>query len=185
MGAGKSTVGRLLARNLGYRFVDTDTQLVRQFHLPVADIFAQYGEASFREAEQALLSTMLGETHVVVSTGGGTLTREETLAPVLAAPATCLVYLRAPVEILYERVIFSRRERPLLDVPNAEQQFRERFSQRQPYYLRAHVVVDTENIRPEDIVRRMYEAVATWQATALADAPPTPWPPPKTESGTL
>ena len=166
MGAGKSTVGRLLAQKLAYRFVDTDQQLVRQFHKPVSKIFEDEGEAVFRQAEADLVRELLGERAVVVSTGGGTLTREETLAAVRSQPDTLLVYLEAPIETLYERVIFSRKERPLLNVPNSETVFRERFEARRGYYEQAHCRVQTSARRlegPEGLLETILQQLQVYR----------------------
>ncbi len=153
MGAGKSTVGRLLASRLGYGFVDTDRKLVSLHEKPVSQIFREHGEPFFRQAELELLTELVDEDHLVISTGGGTLTREETLAVI--RDKGIVVYLRAPVEQLFERVIFSPKDRPMIDVPDAEKVFRERFEKRCPFYERADLIIDTAGKKPRDVMKEI------------------------------
>jgi shikimate kinase len=150
MGAGKSTIGRLLALRLGYRFYDTDRQVMRHFQQSVTRIFQQHGEEAFRKAEEDILKELSERTHVVISTGGGTLTRDHTFQ--LAQQSGTLIYLQAPIEVLFERAIFSRKDRPMINVPDAEQVFRQRFEQRRHYYEQAHLVVSTHDRRTEAVV---------------------------------
>jgi shikimate kinase len=152
MGAGKSTIGRLLAKALGYTQMDTDNVLSHRYQLPVTQLFEQHGEAFFRQAEATLLNELLALPYRVISTGGGTLSRIETLQAVLNAPSTVLVYLRVPISTLYDRVIFSHKDRPLLNLPNCEAVFHERFAQRESFYQQAHIVVDSNEQRPEQLL---------------------------------
>lgn len=150
MGAGKSTIGKILAHRIGYRFHDTDYLVMRGFRKPVSRIFSENGEEAFRKAEILVLKELANRHRVVVSTGGGTLTRDEAFN--IAYPSGALVYLRAPVADLYERVIFSPKDRPIVDVPDTESVFLARFEQRRHYYEQADLTVDTVNRRPDDVV---------------------------------
>lgn len=158
MGAGKSTIGALLAEITGYRFYDTDKMLIKGFGgKSVSKIFAENGEEAFRKAENQVIAEFCKRQNVIVSTGGGTLIREETMGPALASGT--VVYLRAPVEMLYERVIFSPKDRPILNEPETEEVFRAKFIIREAFYTRAHLTVDThERIRrevAEEIVNKL------------------------------
>jgi shikimate kinase len=155
MGAGKSTIGRLLASQLHYHFVDTDQQLVHQFKLPIYKIFQQFGEPAFRQAESDLMRQLLTEQQVVIATGGGTVSRDDLFSFVTQTADSMLVYLKAPVETLYERVIFSPKDRPLIDVPDAESNFRTRFTERELFYEKAHLVIETDAQPPQQIVDRI------------------------------
>ena len=155
MGAGKSTVGKLLARRLNYRLYDTDHLLAKGFHKPVSRIFKENGEEAFRKAEVEVLEALIKRAKVVISSGGGTLVRPDTFE--LARKAGVLIYLRAPIEVLYERVVFSPKDRPIIDVPESEGIFRERFAPRQEYYERSEIVVDTVDRRPDDVVNEIME----------------------------
>jgi shikimate kinase len=153
MGAGKSTIGKMLAQRIGYRFYDTDHLVMRGFGKPVSRVFEENGEEAFRKAEMLVLQELAGRTKVVVSTGGGTLVRDETFR--LARETGMLIYLRAPVSDLDERVIFSPKDRPVVDVPEDERLFHERFEERRRYYERSDLTVDTINRKPDDVVREI------------------------------
>ena len=156
MGAGKSTIGKKLAFKLRYRFIDTDKALEKQFKLTMSDIFAQHGEAVFRQEEEALLEKLCRRDRFVVSTGGGTLTRLETFYT--AQRAGLLVYLSAPIEVLYERVIYSQKDRPLVNQPNSKDIFFERFTKREPYYRRSDVKIETHDRHSDQVV----EEIVAW-----------------------
>lgn len=160
MGAGKTTVGKILARAIGYQFLDTDRELVKRFEKPMRRIFTENGEREFRQAELNLIEELGQRDKLVISTGGGTLVRDDTLQAALATGT--LIYLKAPVEVLFERVIFSPKDRPMIDVPNAEQVFTDRFKTREPYYLQAHIHVNSDRKRPERVIEQILE-----QATQL------------------
>lgn len=117
----------------------------------MSEIFKDLGEAAFRQEEERLIERFSGKTNQVISTGGGTLTRTETFYT--AQRAGLLVYLRAPVEVLFERAVFSQKDRPLINVPDAEEKFRKRFSVREPYYNRADYIVETTDRQSDDVVQ--------------------------------
>jgi shikimate kinase len=153
MGAGKSTIGKILAQRMGYRFYDTDHLVVKGFHKPMSAIFAENGEEAFRKAELMVLKELSQRTQVIISTGGGTLVRDETFQ--IARQSGQLIYLRAPVSDLYERVIFSPKDRPQVDVPEEEATFRAYFEQRRHYYEQADLTVDTIHRKPDDVVQEI------------------------------
>lgn len=111
MATGKSTVGRLLAERLGYRWIDTDA-VIEKRHGTIADIFAHRGEPAFREMERFVAADVAGETNVVVSTGGGMMLDEST-ADLLATGARVFC-LTADAEAILERVTAQGETRPLL-----------------------------------------------------------------------
>lgn len=156
MGAGKSTIGRKLAFRMKYRFTDTDKALEKKFKKNMSRIFAEDGESVFRKEEEALIEKLARRHHYIVSVGGGTLTRTETFYT--AQRAGLLVYLKAPVELLFERAIFSQKDRPLLNDPDAEQEFKSRFKKREPYYVRSDVTVETADRTTEEVV----EEIVAW-----------------------
>lgn len=158
MGAGKSTVGRHLAKALGYRFIDTDRELVKRFGKEVTRIFNDDGEAAFRDAEEALLQEFSDAQYGwVISTGGGTLTNQARID--LAKSLGKIVYLEADVGLLFERVIFSPKDRPMINVPNAEEVFRERFAQREPFYTQADITVHSDERKPHAVVANILTAL--------------------------
>ncbi|MEB3287685.1 MAG: shikimate kinase [Vampirovibrionales bacterium] len=143
MGAGKTTIGKLLAKALKRRFYDTDHLVIKGFgNKSVPRIFAENGEPAFRQAEKLVLAELCKRSDFVASTGGGTLVRPDTMEMALANGV--VIYLQAPIEVLFDRVIHSVKDRPILAQQNTEQAFRERFEAREAFYQMAHIHVSTD-----------------------------------------
>ncbi len=141
MGAGKTTIGRALARRLDLEFIDTDRVLVERTGVPVATIFEIEGEPGFRKRESAVLCELAASPGAVIATGGGAILAEENRR-VMREHGT-VVYLRARLESLWER---TRRDtsRPLLATADPRGTLAALLEQRDPLYLEAaHLVVDT------------------------------------------
>lgn len=148
MGAGKSTVGNLLARQLNWGFIDTDAWVEERHACTIASMFSQHGERVFRQRESAQLARALGRDKVVIAVGGGApevLTNRLLLEQ---TPATTVIFLDAPFPTLFDRCVLQEGAavRPvLLDAAAAEQ----RFQQRLPIYRRCAVhSVATEALAP-------------------------------------
>lgn len=103
MGAGKSTVGRLLAPMLGWQFQDADTLIVNHAGLSIAEIFSIHGEPYFRQLEATLVQETLAHPASVLALGGGALEHEETRRALMESPDTLVVYLAAPLSVLLAR----------------------------------------------------------------------------------
>ena len=112
MGAGKSAVGRPLAKALGYRFLDADTALEQAAGRSIASLFAEEGEASFRELETTVLDRMAAFHSLVVATGGGVVTRPVNWGHLRQG---VVVWLDAPETILVRRLKADSTPRPLLE----------------------------------------------------------------------
>jgi len=156
MGAGKSVVGRALAARLGRRFVDTDAAIEAQAGRSVATIFADEGEARFRELEREAVEAVAGRPWVVALGGGAPA--QPGLAERLAATGL-VVYLRARPETLLGR-LGGAPGRPLLagrDLGGREARLRELLESRRRYYEKADVTVDTDAIDVETAAARVAE----------------------------
>ena len=135
MGAGKSTVGRLLAEQLGWQFRDVDAEVERKYSCSIAEMFAKDGEQVFRRRESLAIARALGEQNVVIALGGGApenLTNRLLLEQTLG---TAVVFLDAPFPVLFDRCVLQEGAsvRPvLLDPTDAA----ERFRLRVPFYSR-------------------------------------------------
>jgi shikimate kinase len=162
MAAGKTTVGRLLAAELGYRFVDMDSEIEASSGIPVSDIFRIKGETTFRRAEADMLATMAGRRDIVVSTGGGALARPKTM--MLAKSLGLVVFLDVSENILIERLLRNSR-RPLIEEhrkrgEGAVDEFvRTTMASRRPIYEQAHIAIRFTTETPQVIVNEIMEGL--------------------------
>lgn len=139
-GAGKSTIGRQLAKRTGWTFRDSDAVLEERFGCSVRSYFEREGEASFRDAESAVLDELAKERRLVVATGGGAVLRESNRA--LMRERGQVVYLSCSPDELFRR-LRSDNQRPLLQVSDPRARLRELHQQRDPLYREvAHFVIE-------------------------------------------
>jgi shikimate kinase len=147
MGAGKSTVGRILARKLGWRYCDADKVIETKCGKTVSEIFSSDGELRFRDLESETIESLAGKERQVVATGGGAVMRGENMRAMKRGGVT--VYLKAPMGVIWERIRHSKA-RPLLDVDNPFEAASGLLQKRIPYYEAADITVDTEGLTPEE-----------------------------------
>jgi len=150
MGAGKSTVGRLLAARLSWQFLDLDAHLEARTGATIPQLFERHGEAHFRRLESTALASALGHDHTVLALGGGTPEELTNRLLLEQTPATFTIFLDAPFPTLFDRCMLQDIARPVLADPAAAQQ---RFQKRHPLYRRlANLTLDTANQSPEQTV---------------------------------
>lgn len=150
MGAGKSTVARVLGARIGWRVEDIDVRIEARERRSVATIFAQSGEAYFRQAERQVLSDLLPQRELIVATGGGTFVEADNRALMLADGV--VAWLDVPLERVFQRVPADGR-RPLA-ADRAQMQLL--FARRQLVYAEAHTRIDASG-RVADVVERLLE----------------------------
>jgi shikimate kinase len=165
MGAGKSTVGRLLARRLKLRFLDCDHEIERRCGVKVPLIFEIEGEAGFRARETQVLAELTGLRGVVLATGGGAVLSADNRRR-LAENGT-VIYLRARPEDLYSRVR-NDRNRPLLATPDPLRRLRELHAERDSLYTSiADLVVDTGRQTVQALARELINKLGEqWKVSA-------------------
>ena len=170
MGSGKSTVAPLVARRLGWRFLDLDAVIEEQAGHSISAIFASEGEAGFRRREaEALRQVSEASSEDVVATGGGALVREENLQRALGSGL--VVYLQAPAKVLAARLEGEAAERPLLQEAGGQplagtalvRHLEAMLAQRRPFYQRAHVMIETARQTPQEAAGAVATALRTHQ----------------------
>jgi len=168
MATGKSAVGHLVARRLGWQFADTDLVVAARAGKSVPDIFAQHGEAHFRALEREAIATLTSRRRqcalcgnprpAVISTGGGALVDEQNCS--MLKQAGIVVCLTARPETIAARVGHSAVRRPKLTEGGQplEQRIRTLMAERASAYARADVSIDTSDLPPEQVAERVIDA---------------------------
>jgi shikimate kinase len=153
MGAGKSTIGKYLARHLGLEFVDTDTEIEERTGADIPWIFDVEGEEGFRDREQQVVEEMTARDNIVLATGGGVVLRPENRR-VLGARGF-VIYLYATVDEQVRRTRRDRR-RPLLQKGDPEEVLRGLMSVRDPLYREiADHIIETDGCSPRTVAQRL------------------------------
>ncbi|WP_304639399.1 shikimate kinase AroK [Pseudomonas sp.] len=155
MGAGKSTIGRLLAKELKYCFKDSDREIEARTGADIPWIFDVEGEEGFREREEAMIAELAAEQGIVLATGGGVVMREANRRALSAGGL--VVYLRTSVEQQLQRTA-KDRQRPLLQTPDPERVLRELMAKRDPLYREiADLIIETDHRGPKVVVNAIVE----------------------------
>jgi shikimate kinase len=156
-GVGKSSVGRRLASALGMPFRDADAEVEAAAGRPIAEIFAQYGEAAFRDGERRVIARLLADTPHVLATGGGAFMNVETRALIKAQAIS--VWLKADIEVLARRV--GRKDnRPLLAGRDPLAVLAAQAADRYPVYAQADIEVETGDTPHQVAVEAILAALA-------------------------
>jgi shikimate kinase len=156
MGAGKTSIGRLLAERLGLPFVDSDTEIERAGGATIDEIFALEGEATFRSGERRVIARLLSGPPAVIATGGGAYLDPATRATLQERAIS--VWLKANLDTLVKRT--SRRGgRPLLNQGDPRKILATLIDERYPVYGEADLTVETGEESPEIVVKRVLAAL--------------------------
>jgi XRE family aerobic/anaerobic benzoate catabolism transcriptional regulator len=157
-GAGKSTLGKMLAKKIGWNFVELNKEIEEQNGLSVAEIIALYGQEGFRRLEQSALTQLLARKELtVLATGGGIVSEPVTFDLVLSSFYT--IWLKAEPEEHMSRVRGQGDLRPMADDRSAMAELRNILVSREPLYARASAVVDTAGLTVDAAAARLAEAV--------------------------
>jgi shikimate kinase len=156
MGAGKSSIGKRLAKYLGIPFADSDEEIERAAGCTISDLFAEHGEESFREGERRVVARLVSGSPMVLATGGGAFVNAQTRELLNAKAVT--VWIDAPIEVLAERV--GRNDnRPLLRDGNPVEILARLAEQRRPAYSQAHIRVVSGRGSHGEVVEAIIEAI--------------------------
>jgi shikimate kinase len=153
MGSGKSTVGRALARRIGYRFLDSDRELEERCGVDIPTIFEFEGEQGFRDREERLIEELTALPGMVLATGGGSVLRESNRRHL--GERGCVILLQVDIKEQLRRVAFDSN-RPLLHTDDPEAKLRALMQEREPIYKSvAHLNVSTDSRRMHHVVNKI------------------------------
>lgn len=158
MGTGKTTIGKILAQRLGYRFFDTDVLIERVTQQTINSIFTTQGEEAFRDIESQVLAELSACTRSVIATGGGIILRPKNWSYLHHG---LIIWLDTPVNLLTKRLA-KDQTRPLLQDEDLTIKLQSLLAQRQPLYAQGdlHILIQ-ENQSPHDIVKEIFEVIPT------------------------
>lgn len=160
MGTGKSTIGRLAARRMGFQAIDSDHEIERQEERTIAEIFATEGEARFREMEREFIERGHPRERMIVACGGGLVVQPGMLD--LLKSKGVVICLHASIATVLERTQRSKT-RPLLNVEDPLERIKKLYAEREPIYKRAGSLILTDSRPINDIVGHV---VRTWRREA-------------------
>jgi shikimate kinase len=163
MGAGKTTIGKMLSQKLETEYVDIDTLIERESKKTINKIFEMYGEVLFRKLEAKAIKKISKYSNQIISTGGGAVETPENLENF--KKNSILVYLYAPPEELYKR-IKDDHNRPLLKTGNPLQTMQKLFKKRQDFYNQADIKIETVNKKSYEIVDEIIEKCQKYECSS-------------------
>ena len=159
MGAGKTTVGKQLARQMGKTFIDCDEEIQRRTGVTIPHIFDIEGEAGFRQRESVVIAELVQQDNIVLATGGGAVLCEENRDALRRNGI--VIYLKSSVHDLWQRTRHDRN-RPLLQTADPKAKLRELFEQRDPLYLQvADLVIPTGKQSVHSLMLKLQQELET------------------------
>lgn len=155
MGAGKTTVGPLLAAHLGWRFIDADDVIESEAAATIAELFARHGEPAFRDREHQTIAQLASTDALVLALGGGAIEHDATRTLLLTTPGTLLVHLEVELSTTLARCRGTENSRPVFaDQANLAA----RYQRRLPLYRTAHVSISVDALTPDQAVAAILHA---------------------------
>lgn len=156
MGSGKTTIGKDLAKTLGYEFIDLDHYIEMKYNLSIADIFLNFGELGFRKREREALHEVLNNTNIVLSVGGGTPVYYDNIDQINSHSKS--FFLRVQLPQLVKRLETKKQARPLiahLDNDQLTEFIAKHLFERNPYYQKAKYTLSISNQNPSEILNEI------------------------------
>ena len=159
MGAGKTTLGKRLAKQLNLEFFDSDLEIEDFAGCTIKTIFERQGEQAFRNIEQKVLAQLLSGSNRVIATGGGAFINPDTR--LLIKDKTISIWLKTNLNLAMSRVE-GRDKRPLLNNVDIRKKLDQIINQRNPIYAEADITIDSEDIPHDQMISRLLYAVAEY-----------------------
>ena len=160
MGTGKTTVGKRLAKRLGWRFVDVDALIKATAQMSVPRLFAEHGEAVFRRLEQRAIRRAVTGDQQVIATGGGAFVNPANRSLLrTVGPVICL---SAQPKTILQRVGATATRRPMLAGGPVRSRIERLLQQRAPAYAKADLCIATDGVSAEEVVERIWDAIGPW-----------------------
>jgi shikimate kinase len=160
MGAGKTSIGRRLAEKMNLHFVDADHEIERAAGKSIPDIFAEHGEAHFRDGERKVIARLLENGKQVLATGGGAFMNEDTRSAIKQHAIS--IWLKADLQLLLKRV-GKRGGRPLLENNDPAEVLQSLIDKRYPVYAEADITVESADVQHTAMVNEVIHALASWK----------------------
>ena len=160
MGAGKTTIGKALARKTGLEFFDLDWYVENRYRMKIPQIFAEKGETGFRELERYMLHEVTEFEDVVISCGGGTPCFFDNIDYMNSLAET--VYLKAEPEVLRTHLLMAKSQRPLIQgkTPDELRDFiKESLANREPFYAKAKHIVQIEVLNSRELIDKYVDKI--------------------------
>lgn len=156
MGSGKSSVGKKLSEILNYDFVDLDGYIESSLNLSIREIFETKGEIFFRKQESHYLMEALNKEHRIIALGGGTICYGNNLSIISEKDNSKMIYLKASIQNLTERLFHEKSKRPLIAHINSKTDLFEfigkHLFERAPFYEQSHISIKTDSLSIDQVV---------------------------------
>ncbi len=156
MGSGKSTIAKMLSREIYFEHIDTDSIIEKQNCMTVNQIFKKKGVEYFRNEESKLIDKILNKNKIVISTGGGFVCNNDIIKKINKNDIS--IYLKLTSKKLYERLKFNHKKRPLLlniKSDKLKKYINDLLSERENYYSKSKIIIDCNKLSKEEILRKI------------------------------
>ncbi len=154
MGVGKSTLGKIVAKKQGLKFIDTDLNIEKKFSMSISDIFKKKGEDFFRQEEEIEVSEMLKKSNCVIALGGGAFLIKNVRDQILKQSIS--IWIDVNLKILHQRTKWSKK-RPLLDGQNNQTKINKLYIKRKKIYKLAKYRINCDGLSKEGIVKKIID----------------------------
>tara|TARA_Y100000590_G_scaffold4228_1_gene5601 strand:- start:6616 stop:7125 length:510 start_codon:yes stop_codon:yes gene_type:complete len=152
MGVGKSTLGRIVAKKQGFKFIDTDLKIEEKCSMKISDIFKKKGEAFFRQEEEKVVLESIEEINSIIALGGGAFLKKRVRDKILKESIS--IWLDEDLKVLNKRVNWSKK-RPLVNTSNSQKSINKLYLKRKNIYKMANYKINCSGLNKEDIVKKI------------------------------